>query len=113
MHESVLARSLLSAALDSATREGASRVTRVAAWVAETETLSPEGLAMHFAAVALGTLAEGAVLDLDVTHVGARCGACGVAYLPEHHLLLCPTCGSTEGEFLGETGLGVRSIDIA
>jgi hydrogenase nickel incorporation protein HypA/HybF len=112
MHESVLARSLLHGALECMTREGASRVVRVSAWVAETETLSREGLALHFAAVAQGTAAEGAVLELEVTHVGARCAECGVDYLPEHHLLLCPQCGCGEGQLLGETGLGVRAVEV-
>jgi hydrogenase nickel incorporation protein HypA/HybF len=67
---------------------------------------------MHFDAAAVGTAAEGARLELRITRVRARCGACGVQYLPEHHLTLCPSCGSLDGELLGETGLGIETIDM-
>jgi hydrogenase nickel incorporation protein HypA/HybF len=45
-------------------------------------------------------------------HVEARCRDCGTTYPPEHHLLLCPTCGATDGELLGEPGVGVDALDV-
>jgi hydrogenase nickel incorporation protein HypA/HybF len=80
--------------------------------VAETEALSREALALHFAAHARGSAAEGAELELELVHVRARCRDCGADYLPEHHLLLCPTCGSTDGEQHGETGLRIDRIEV-
>lgn len=113
MHETTLARDLLRVALERAAEDGATRVTAVRGWVAETETMSAESLALHFAAHAAGTPAEGATLELDVRHVAARCEACGHEYLPEHHLLLCPECGGTEAELLGEVGLGLTEVEVA
>lgn len=100
------------AVLDRARADGASRVRVVTGWVAETETLSAESLAFHFAAHARGTPADGARLELRLIHVGARCASCQRTYAPEHHVLLCPSCGSGEGELLGPTGLGVDSIEV-
>jgi hydrogenase nickel incorporation protein HypA/HybF len=112
MHESSLARQVLEAVLQRAEAHGAARVREVRGWVAETESLSPESLSLHFAAQARGTKAEGALLRLELIHVEARCRACGRTYAPEHHLLLCPGCGSTDGEELGQTGLAVTSIEV-
>ena len=112
MHESALGRQILDAVLQKAVGEGARQVRTVRGWVAETETLSPESLAFHFSAHARGTVAEGARLELRVIHVEARCRACGRAYAPEHHLLLCPGCGSTEGELLGQTGLRIDALEV-
>jgi hydrogenase nickel incorporation protein HypA/HybF len=112
MHETSLARQVLDAVLQRAETDGASRVREVRGWVAETESLSPESLALHFAAHARGTKAEGAKLLLELIHVEARCRACGHTYAPEHHLLLCPACGSTDGEELRQTGLAVTSIEV-
>ncbi len=84
----------------------------VRGWIAETESLSPESLSLHFAAHARGTKAEGAQLLLELIRVEARCRACGRTYAPEHHVLLCPGCGSTEGEALRQTGLAVTSIEV-
>lgn len=112
MHETSLARQVLDAVLQRAERHGASRVRAVRGWVAETESLSPESLSFHFSAHARGTKAEGARLLLNLIHVEARCQACGRTYAPEHHLLLCPGCGSTDGKVLQQTGLAVTSIDV-
>ncbi len=109
MHESALARNLLAAVL---ARAGGARVLAVRGWVAETELLSRESLEMHFFAHARGTMAEDARLDLEVLRVEARCRACGVTFTPEHHVVLCPACGSPDAELLGETGLGLRALDV-
>ena len=109
MHESSLARAILREVLS---RAGDERVVAVRGWVAETETLSRESLSATFEVMARGTAAEGAALDLTVTHVSARCAGCGAEYLPEHHLLICPACGATEGELLGRTGLGIDVIEV-
>jgi hydrogenase nickel incorporation protein HypA/HybF len=112
MHESSLARQMLEAVLQRAADNGATRVHVVKGWVAETESLSRESLSLHFAAHARGTSAEGARLELEVIHVEARCRACGRLYAPEHHLLLCPVCGSMDGEQVGQTGLAVTSMEV-
>jgi hydrogenase nickel incorporation protein HypA/HybF len=111
MHESSLAKAILREVLRR-TGEG-DRVLVVRGWVAETETLSRESLSVSFEVMARGTAAEGARLELTVTHVAARCAGCGREYLPEHHVLICPACGATEGELLGRTGLGIDTIEIA
>ena len=103
---------MLKAVLQKAHEVGATRVCAVHGWVAETERLDPRAIAFHFEAQAQGTLAEGARLELDVRWVEAHCNDCGQNYKPDHHLLLCPECGSTEAALLGDTGLGVDTIEV-
>jgi hydrogenase nickel incorporation protein HypA/HybF len=112
MHESSLAKQILGAVLERAGTAGARQVRVVRGWVAETEVLSPQSLAFHFSAHARGTAADGARLELRLIHVEARCRACGVQYSPDHHILLCPSCGSSDGEELGKTGLGIDTLEI-
>jgi hydrogenase nickel incorporation protein HypA/HybF len=112
MHEASLARRLLAAVLERAAAAGAARVRTVTGWVAEVEALSPESLAFHFAAHAPGTAAEGARLELRLIRVEARCRGCGRTYAPDHHLMVCPGCGSTEGELLGRTGVGLDALEV-
>lgn len=109
MHESSLAHRLVELCLQ---QSGGRRVHALRGTVEETEQLSHEALALHFAAHARGTVAEGARLELALIHVHAHCRTCGEDYLPSHHLLLCPRCGSTDGEQLGETGLRVDNIEV-
>lgn len=111
MHESTLARRVLELVLTRATEAGATRVRAVHGWLAETEALSADALALHFAALAQGTAAEGATLAIALRHVEARCATCARVYRPDH-VLLCPDCGSLEGELLGEVGLAIESLEV-
>jgi hydrogenase nickel incorporation protein HypA/HybF len=110
MHESSLARELLALALKSALP--GERVRALRGRLAETESLDPQAIAWNFAALARGTAAEGAVLDLRTEHLRATCAACGAVYQPEHHVLLCPGCGGTNAEVEGQPGLFIEEIDL-
>ena len=112
MHESSLAKQIAQIALTRAARDGARAVRRVDGWIAESETISVDSLKLHFAAFTRGTAAEGAALNLRVTHVEARCERCGRSYAPEHHLLVCPHCGGVGGTLLGKTGMGVDALEV-
>jgi hydrogenase nickel incorporation protein HypA/HybF len=112
VHESSLAQRILDVVLTRAAGEGARRVRVVRGWIAETEALSPQSLELHFTARARGTAAEGARLEIRLVHVDARCRVCGATYAPEHHLLLCPSCGSTEGDLLAPTGMAIETLEI-
>jgi hydrogenase nickel incorporation protein HypA/HybF len=112
MHESSLARRILSLSLAAAERSGGGRIRRVRGRIAETEALSPASIQLHFTACAHDTPAADAALVLSLVHVEARCRACAEVYVPEHHVLLCPRCGSTDGEELGETGLWLESVEL-
>ncbi len=112
MHESALARRILETVLERAAEGAAKRVVSVRGWIAETEALSPESLGFHFSGLAKGTIADGAKLDLALIHIEARCNGCGAQYPCDHHLVLCPSCGSTDGTPLGETGLGIDAMEV-
>lgn len=112
MHESSIARQILTAAVEQAREAGAGHVRAVRGWIAETESLSADSVAFHFEACARGTPAEGARLVLTVSRIAARCRACDLVYEPEHHVLLCPACGSTEATLAREPGLGIESIEV-
>jgi hydrogenase nickel incorporation protein HypA/HybF len=111
VHESSLARKILALSLAAARPGAIVRVIR--GRVAETEALSQGALELNFRAQARGTLAADARLEIELVHVEARCRACGAVYRPEHHVLMCTGCGSTDGEELGPTGLWLASIEVA
>jgi hydrogenase nickel incorporation protein HypA/HybF len=112
MHESSLAKRIVELVLEAVKQERAPRIRAVRGFVAETEALDPAALELHFNAHARGTAAEGARLELRVTHVRARCLECGHEYLPEHHVTLCSRCGAVEAEILGHTGFGIDAIEL-
>jgi hydrogenase nickel incorporation protein HypA/HybF len=112
MHEAQLARGILREVLARAATLGAERVLAVRGWIAETEALSRDSLVLSFTAMAQGTPAEGARLDLSVEHVAARCRGCHAEYLPCHGMLVCPCCGGSEAEVLGRTGIAIETMDV-
>lgn len=111
MHESSLAREVLAIVLAKA--EGSHRVRAVHGRLVETESLSRVALEFHFGTLARGTMAEGARLEITLVHARARCRACGETWLPEHHVMLCPRCASTECDELDPTGLWIERIEVS
>lgn len=67
MHEKALLDDLLREIQSVATREGATRVTRITVWLGALSHFTPEHFAEHFRDASRGTLAEGAevVATLD------------------------------------------------
>lgn len=112
MHEASLAKQILTAVLNGMEENEPHHITRVSGWIAESEALTPEALQFHFQAHAKQTLAENAFLDLKLEHVSAQCNACGQVYPPEHHLTLCPECGSSDARLLSRTGIGIETIEF-
>ncbi len=112
MHESAIAKRVLTVVLDRAAADGASRVVAFRGRVAESERLSNESLAFHFAAHARGTIAEGASLKLELSEVRVRCDACGTTYIPDHHVRICPRYNCSEGRLTGEEGVWIEDVDV-
>lgn len=112
MHESSLGRDIVRAVVEKAQEARAKCVLRVHGFIAETEWLNPEAIVFHFQAFARGTVAEGAKLELTTLWLEADCAQCGKRYKPDHHVLLCPHCGSIEGNVLGEPGLRIEAIEV-
>jgi hydrogenase nickel incorporation protein HypA/HybF len=109
MHETALAREVLAAVL---ARADGRPVRVVRGLVAEDEALSAAALEFHFRAHARGTPAESARLELELRRLSARCLTCEAVFWPDHHVHLCPECGSTEAALDGEPGVRVESIEV-
>jgi hydrogenase nickel insertion protein HypA len=112
MHESTLAKRLLEAAIAIGRQRHARRVVSLHAWIADAEPLDHASVEAHFSLNANGTIAEGARLCLQLSHVAARCVDCDATYLPIGHLTLCPRCGSSEAKLTGRTGAGIESLEV-
>ena len=67
-------------------------------------------LESRFSDVAVGTCAEGAVLECVAEPLAARCARCGEEFSGSG--LSCPRCGGAELVFIGGTSTAVLSVDI-
>jgi hydrogenase nickel incorporation protein HypA/HybF len=109
MHETSLAKQILDAVLE---RADGRRVRVVRGSIAEDEALSAQALAFHFRAHAQGSVAEFARLEFELLHLSARCRCCAMVFLPDHHVRLCPGCGSTHAILEGRPGVHVADIEV-
>ena len=77
MHEMALTQGIVELAVETAKREGATRVRRVFADIGVLSHVEPEALLFCFDAVSAGTIAEGATLEIERVPGAGWCMDCG------------------------------------
>jgi len=109
MHEWHLTRRLLQLVEDEAKALRLTRISRVrlrgALNAAEAEILR-----INFLAVARGTVAQGAALEIESCAVPGRCPACGCAAPLRDHHQRCPRCGGEPLVALGDELLRIVEL---
>lgn len=110
MHELSLATALLEQVAQLAAEQHAVRVTSVHVVCGARLAVVPEFLQTAFEAVAEGTAAEGAALQVDEEPLLVRCRPCGARYEPEVDDYRCPSCGQADVDFLAGSDLVLRAI---
>jgi hydrogenase nickel incorporation protein HypA/HybF len=101
MHEFGIAEALLQAALEEAKAQGALAIEQVHVQIGRLRRVVPEALNCAFAALAQGTLAEGAALVCEEIPPRVCCRACNANFQPEDDgVWVCPICGAAGEELL-------------
>jgi hydrogenase nickel incorporation protein HypA/HybF len=113
MHEMALTESIVEIALETAQAEGAKRVTRIFVDVGALGHVEPEALQFCFAAVAAGTLAEGAALEIERIPGAGFCADCGKIVPLDDRWGPCPECGGSTLRITAGEELKVRELEIA
>jgi hydrogenase nickel incorporation protein HypA/HybF len=72
----------------------------------------PDAMQFCFGLATEGTVAEGALLDLNIQPGSARCRACGEQFVLPDLILLCP-CGSADVEVLAGRQLKILSMEVS
>lgn len=112
MHEMAIAQGVLDIALDSAVSHGAGRVLVIKIQAGEMTEVEPEALRFCFSALAAGTAAEGAALEIEVLPLVGRCRDCGREFRVERYRFLCPACGSAGVEIVSGRELRVEHLEV-
>ena len=113
MHEASIAMAAIEQAIAAAREHRATKITRVELEVGVLREIVPEAMALAFEACALGTIAEGAKLDMREEPARARCRKCGREFAPDLETLsfACRECGAADAEMLGGNEILLRSIE--
>lgn len=111
MHELGIASDILSIALSEAQKHGARAIDRVTIRVGVLRGIVPGHLSFLFGEVARGTIAAGAVLDVEEEPVRVICGTCGTSETRQWSFE-CPACNAPCGRVEGGDSLRIVSLDI-
>ena len=110
MHELGVAHDILKTVLEQARAYPGRRVLRVSVRTGELAMLVPDSLAFAFGAIARGTPAEGAVLEVAETPLRSLCRDCGGE--AEGIAPRCPACGGRSLEMRGGHEVVLASMEI-
>ncbi len=112
MHELSIMDSALNMALDQAQKAGAARVQVIRLRIGVLSGVVPDALQFAFEALAPGTMAAGAALDIE--HVPARfwCAACTREFQSDHYFGECPRCHRPSGDLRAGREMELASMEI-
>lgn len=112
MHELSIAVALLDAAQAEARSHHAERIVRLKCRVGAARQIMPDLLQDAFAVAREGSLAAGAVLDVETVGMTLKCRACGTQQELQGWQFTCPACGSEQVELSGGDMLELSSIEL-
>jgi hydrogenase nickel incorporation protein HypA/HybF len=113
MHELSVCISLLDQVGSIARAHGATRVERILLRIGPLSGIEAELLRNAYPLAAAGTLAEGAVLDIEPAAVRVRCTQCGAECDATPNRLLCAACGSHRTRLIGGDELLLARVELA
>ena len=110
MHEMSIAQGILDIALDAARGHGA--IKRIKLKVGEMAGVVPESLHFCFSAVAAGTAAEEAKLDIEMMPLKAVCGSCRHEFAVEEYRFVCPQCRAVSVDIVSGREMAVEHLEV-
>ena len=111
MHEMALCRSIVEIVADHARRHDAARVTVVRLELGSLSCAEPEALRFCFEAVARGSVAEGARLEVLVRPARAWCWDCAAEVEIVARIDDCPRCGGSRLKPLDGDAMRVTELE--
>ena len=110
MHEMSICQHLFDLLDQEAKRHGVSRIVRLRLEINRLSCLEPEALRFAFAAMAPGTIAESAELQIDQPPIRAMCQDCGTTVVVDMRFGSCAACGGVRLDLHG--GAEMRLVEM-
>ncbi len=112
MHELALARSVVKIVEDEAAARAVAGVKKIVLEIGALSCVDPRALEFSFDAVASGTIAAGASLEIETPPGQARCFSCEAEVEIAARGAACPECGSHQLFVIGGDDMVVRSLEV-
>ncbi len=112
MHELSIAQSIVDLAVSEARKHPALAIKTIKIRLGEFTSVVREALELAFDAVALGTLAAAATLEIEVVPLATQCFNCRLSFCPaQGFCFLCTRCGAPV-EIVAGTEMQVEYIEL-
>jgi hydrogenase nickel incorporation protein HypA/HybF len=112
MHEMSLAEGIRQIVEDAGRRQGFRKVKTVVLEIGQLAALEPDSLRFCFDLVMKGSIAEGAVLQIDSLPGRGWCAQCAEMVPITALYDACPRCGSYQVQASGGTEMRVKELEI-
>lgn len=112
VHELPVTQSICNIAVQEAERAGASGVSAIRIKMGAYVDYVPAIIQEYFNVVSEGTLAEGAVLEIERVPAVLRCGDCHGESPMERRRMRCPRCGSRRVELVTGKEFYIDSMEV-
>ncbi|ANT65540.1 MULTISPECIES: hydrogenase maturation nickel metallochaperone HypA [Prosthecochloris] len=112
MHELSIARSIIGAVHEEASRQGATSVLELELVVGPLSGVEIPSLEFGLQVLSRGSVLEHAALHITSPKAEGRCLDCATCFGLEFHYAECPSCGSFRTEVLSGRELKISSIVI-
>lgn len=112
MHELAIMDSALNMAIDQAEKAGAIRVHAIRLRIGALSGVVPEALQFAFEALASGTIADGASLDIEKVPARFWCPTCAQEFQSDDFFAECPGCHRPSGDLRGGREMELTSMEI-
>lgn len=111
MHEAGIVAGALDMARDMTLQGGGSRITRLVLCIGSLSSVVPESLRFAFAALAPGTIAEGAELEIEYIEAECHCNDCDAPFPFAGNGYLCPRCGEASLNLVKGRELDLKTLE--
>jgi hydrogenase nickel incorporation protein HypA/HybF len=112
MHEVTIMAEALRLAVVAAQSNGAARIVKLRLRIGAMSSVVPEALRFAFDVVCRGTLAEGAVLEIEQVPAACWCASCRAEFECADLFGECPRCHEVSGELRRGRELEIASVEV-
>lgn len=112
MHELAITQSILAIAEQVAQEHGATKVKTVHIKLGEYSGVVPQCVQDYFDVISQGTIAQGAVLDIQRLPVVIHCLDCNQDSPIDRRHVRCPQCGSTHLKLIQGREFYIESLEV-
>ena len=114
MHEAGIMQSALDAIRNQAEKHAATRVSRIVLRIGTLAGVDHDALRFAYEALAPGSIANGATLEIEPVPARARCATCGTEFGVERGFIFqCPRCGEYSGDIRAGRELGIARLEFS